>query len=252
MFTQAIVRNPGPDCGRGLTTANLGPPSYPRLLAQHAAYVAALRESGLDVTVLEAAPGFPDAYFVEDPAVVTPGAAVIANSGAPTRRGEGASLEPVLARFRPIARIVPPATLDGGDVLEAGGRWFIGLSERTNAAGAEALGRILEAHGQAWTAIAVGAGLHLKSSVNALGGKALVLTEALAREAAFAGFDRIVLDPGDEYAANTLWVNGRLLMPAGFPGARRKLGAAGLPIRELDVSEVRKMDGGLTCLSLRF
>lgn len=252
MFSRAIVRTPGPDFGLGLTTADLGPPSYPLILGQHAAYVAALRGLGLDVTVLDPAPGFPDAYFVEDPAVVIPEAAVISNPGAPSRRGEGDTLEPVLARFRPIERFAPPATLDGGDVLEAGGRYFIGVSDRTNADGARALGRILEAHGRAWTVVPVGAGLHLKSSANSLGGRALVLTEALAREAAFGGFDRIVLDPGDEYAANTLWINGRLLMPAGFPRARRKIEALGLPVRELDVSEVRKMDGGLTCLSLRF
>jgi dimethylargininase len=252
MFTRAIVRKPGPDFGLGLTTADLGPPSYPLILEQHAAYVAALRRLGLEIVVLEPAPGFPDAYFVEDPAVVTPEAAVIANPGAPSRRGEENTLEPVLARFRRTVRIQAPATLDGGDVLAAGGRYFVGLSERTNAGGARALGRILEEQGISWTGVPVGAGLHLKSGVNSLGGNALVLNEALAGQAAFAGFDRIVLDPGDEYAANTLWINGHLLMPAGFPRARRKLEALGLPVHELEVSEVRKMDGGLTCMSLRF
>jgi dimethylargininase len=252
MFTRAIVRRPGPDFGEGLTKADLGPPSYKRMQRQHAAYVEALRECGLEIEVLGAEPGFPDAYFVEDPAVVMPFAAVMTNPGAPSRRGEGRTLEPVLARYRPLVRILSPATLEGGDVLAVGVRFFIGISERTNAEGARALGRILEEHGQAWTGIPVGAGLHLKSSVNSLGGKALVLTAALAGHKAFAGFDRIVLDPGDEYAANVLWLNDRLLMPAGFPRARRKLETLGLPIRELETSEVRKMDGGLTCMSLRF
>jgi dimethylargininase len=252
MFSRALVRTPGPDAGRGLTTAGLGPPDFRLLLAQHAAYVDALRALGLDVEVLDPLPGFPDAYFVEDPAVVMTDVAVITRPGAPSRRGEEAALEPALARRRPIERLAPPATLDGGDVLEAGGRWFIGLSERTNEAGARALGRILEARGRAWSAVPVGAGLHLKSSVGTLGGRALVLTEALAAHAAFEGYDRVVLDPGDEYAANALWINGELLVPAGFPRARRKLAALGLPVRELDVSEVRKMDGGLTCMSLRF
>jgi dimethylargininase len=252
MFSRAIVRQPGPDFACGLTTADLGPPSYPLILEQHAAYVAALRGLGLEVTVLDPAPGFPDAYFVEDPAVVTPEVAVISNLGAPSRRGEEATLEPVLARFRRTVRLPAPARLDGGDVLAADGRYFVGVSERTNADGARALGRILESHGYAWTAVPVGAGLHLKSGVNSLGGRTLVLTERLAGQAAFAGFDRIVLDPGDEYAANTLWINGLLLMPAGFPRARRKFEALGLPVLELDVSEARKMDGGLTCLSLRF
>ena len=253
MFTRAIVRRPGPDFGLGLTTAaDFGPPSYGLILKQHAAYVDVLRECGLEIEVLDAEPGFPDAYFVEDPAVVTPLVAVMTNPGATSRRGEGRMLESVLARHRPLARILPPATLEGGDVLAADGRFFIGISERTNAEGARALGRILEEHGQAWTAIPVGAGLHLKSSVNSLGGRALVLTAALAGHEAFAGFDQIVLDPGDEYAANTLWLNGCLLMPAGFPRARRKFETLSLPVRELGTSEVRKMDGGLTCMSLRF
>jgi dimethylargininase len=252
MFIRAIVRRPGPEFGLGLTTADLGPPSYDRMRRQHGAYVDVLRECGLEVEVLDSEPDYPDAYFVEDPAVVTPFVAVMTNPGAPSRRGEGRTLEPVLARYRTIARILPPAALEGGDVLAAGGRFFIGISERTNAEGARALGRILEEHGQAWTSIPVGAGLHLKSSVNSLGGRALVLTAALAGHEAFARFDRIVLDPGDEYAANTLWLNGRLLMPAGFPRARRKIEALGLPVREIETSEARKMDGGLTCLSLRF
>jgi dimethylargininase len=252
MFTRAIVRRPGPDFGQGLTTAGLGPPDYERMRGQHAAYVEALRECGLEIDVLDSEPGFPDAYFVEDAAVVTPFAAVMTNPGAPSRRGEGRTLEPALARYRPLVRILPPATLEGGDVLAAGGRFFIGISERTDMEGARALGRILGEHGVPWTGVPVGAGLHLKSSVNSLGGKALVLTAALAGYEAFAGFDRIVLDSGDEYAANALWVNGRLLMPAGFPRARRKLETPGLPIRELEMSEVRKMDGGLTCMSLRF
>jgi dimethylargininase len=251
-FRTAVIRTPGPDCWEGLTTAGLGPPDYALLLKQHLEYARALAEAGLEVVSLPPAPGYPDAYFVEDPAVILPEAAVIARPGAASRRGEEDSLAPVLARFKPIIPIEPPGTLEGGDILEADGRWFIGVSERTNEEGARQLGRILESNGHAWTFVSVPAGLHLKSSVNDLGDGRLIMAPALEAEAAFRGFRRMILETEESYAANVLRVNGRILLPSGFPAVRRKLGGLGLPLRELDVSEMRKMDGGLTCLSLRF
>jgi dimethylargininase len=252
MLTRAIVRRPGPDCGRGLTTAGLGPPDFERLSAQHRAYIGALRALGLTVTILPVEPGFPDAYFVEDTAVVTPRLAVITNPGAPSRRGEVTSIAPALARHRPLCRVKAPATVDGGDVLMVENHFFIGVSRRTNLAGARALGRHLQEHGHTWTPVPVASGLHLKSSVSYLGQGRLLMTRDYAERQEFEDFPRVILDPGDEYAANTLWVNGSLLIPAGFPKARKKLERLVLPLVELEVSEIRKMDGGLTCLSLRF
>jgi len=252
MFTHAIVRKPGRNFGQGLTTADLGPPDFDLIVRQHEAYVRALRSFGLEVIVLEAEADYPDAYFVEDAAVVTPNVAVITNPGAASRRGEEKRIEPVLAQFRKTVRIAAPGTVEGGDVLMAGNHFFVGISERTNAEGGRQLGRILEENGHTWTPVMVKTGLHLKSSVNELGRNALLITEALAGHEAFKDFKKIILEPGEEYAANTLWINGHLLMPAGFPSVRKKLSAFGLSIVELDVSEVRKMDGGLTCMSLRF
>ena len=252
IFRKAIVRAPGPDAAAGLTTAGRGAPDYSLLLLQHAAYVEALRRLGIEVDVLPAAPGYPDAYFIEDAAVVTPEVAIVTRPGAPSRRGETSSVEPALAGYRPLRRIEPPGTLDGGDVLFAGGHFFIGLSERTNAAGARQLGAIVASAGHPWTSVPVGRGLHLKSFVNTLGGRTLVFAPGFEAGEAFRDYDRIVLDPGDEYAANTLWINGTLLVPSDFPGAREKYARLGLPVVELDTSEMRKMDGGLTCLSLRF
>ncbi|MHB8055007.1 MAG: dimethylarginine dimethylaminohydrolase family protein [Candidatus Aminicenantales bacterium] len=251
-FTRAITRLPGPDAAAGLTTAGLGRPDQALLLSQHSAYVETLRSLGLEVEVLPAAPGFPDSYFIEDTAVVTPEVAVITRPGAASRRGETAGVEPALAKHRSIFRIDPPGTLDGGDVLFAGGRFFIGLSERTDEAGARQLGRILESRGYPWTAVPVGGGLHLKSSVNTLGGLRLVFSAGFSPGNLFREYDRIVLDPGDDYAANTLWINDTLLMPKGFPRVREKYAKRGLSVVEVDTSEMRKMDGGLTCLSLRF
>lgn len=251
-FTRALCRLPGPDAAAGLTTSTLGPPDQVRLLAQHAAYVAALRDQGLEVEVLPPLPGHPDAYFVEDPAVVVPELAVVTRPGAPARRGEAAALAPALAPHRPLAAIEGPGTLDGGDVLVVGHRVLVGRSERTNQAGIAALGRLLAPHGYQVTAVPVGAGLHLKSSVNWVGGETLVVAADFAARAALAPFRLLELDPSEGYAANVLWVNGALLLPSGFPRTRALLASLGLPLVELDTSEIRKMDGGLTCLSVRF
>ncbi len=252
MFTHAITRKPGENFAQGLTSANLGPPSYALILEQHAAYLERLRSLGLEVVVLDPEPDYPDGYFVEDAAIVTPRLAVITRPGAASRRGEEITIQPVLARYLPTVQIQAPGTVDGGDVLMVGSHFFVGLSERTNPEGAAQLGRSLEEHGYTWVALPVGAGLHLKSSVNSLGGDTLLITPELADYDEFADYDRIILDADEAYAANTLWVNDTLLTPKGFPKTRRKLEATGLEVIELDVSEVRKMDGGLTCMSLRF
>ena len=252
MFTRAIVRKPGPDFADGLTTSGLGRPDFTRMLAQHAAYLALLQDLGLAVEELGALPGHPDAHFVEDVAVVTPEVAVLTRPGAPARRGEEESMLPVLARHRPVVRIEAPGTLDGGDVLMVGRHFFVGISQRTNLEGARALGTALEAHGCTWAPVAVAAGLHLKSSVNWAGGDTLLLSEAFQDRPEFAGYRKLVVDPAEEYAGNTLWVNGHLLTPSGFPRTLAQLEGLGLPIHLLDTSEARKMDGGLTCMSLRF
>jgi dimethylargininase len=250
--THAITRLPGENFAQGLTTAQLGAPDFTKMLAQHRAYVRALESLDIQVQVLDALPGYPDAYFVEDVAVMLPQTAVITLPGAAARQGEQEAIQPVLARSRPLTFIHPPGILDGGDVLIVEKHAFIGVSQRTNQAGAEQLGNILNKYGYTWTAVPVGAGLHLKSSVNVIGCHTLLVSEAYAGHEALRGYDQIVLEAQEEYACNTLWINGRLITPAGFPTARQKLEALGLPIIELDISEARKMDGGLTCLSLRF
>jgi dimethylargininase len=250
-FTVAITRQPGPDFAQGLTTAGRGAPDHDRMLAQHQAYRTALRDLGLEVVLLDPLPGFPDAYFVEDVAVVVPEVAVVTRPGAPSRMGEAPFIAPVLAKYRPVAYIDRPGTLEGGDVLLANGRFFIGLSERTNRAGAEQLGRIVSRFGYAWTAIPLASGLHLKSSVSYAGDNTLLVTEELAGHPAFAGYQQIVVHPDEAYAANSLLVNSTMLIPQGCPRLRRQLEKLDRPVVELDMSEARKMDGGLTCMSLR-
>ncbi len=252
MYTHAITRKPGKNFGDGITTANLSSPSYELISDQHKEYIAALRSIGLEVIVLDAHPDYPDAYFVEDTAVVIPQAAVITNPGADTRKGEVDSIELVLSGYRKIRRIRAPGTLDGGDVLIAADHCFIGISDRTNSEGAEQLGLILEQSGYKWTPIPVTGGLHLKSGVNYIGMNTLLLTREFAARGEFDEFTKIVIDEEEEIAANTLWVNDTLLIPEGFPKTKERLEILGIPIIELDVSEAQKMDGGLTCMSIRF
>ena len=251
-ITHAITRMPVKEMAAGMTTSNLGPPDHEKALDQFEAYIRALSDCGASVSVLDPLKGYPDAHFVEDTAVVTPQVAVITHPGAASRQGEVASIAAALQPFRKIVRIQPPGTIDGGDVLMVDRHFFIGLSERTNPHGAEQLGDALIGFGYGWTTVPVAAGLHFKSSVNAVGEGTLLTTASFAEHRALADFDRIVVSEKEEYAANTLWINDHLIMPAGFPDTRRKLQALKKPIIELDTSEFRKMDGGLTCLSLRF
>jgi dimethylargininase len=252
MFSTAITRKPGENFAQGITTANLGIPSYPQMLEQHTAYIETLQQIGVKVIELEVLPEYPDAYFVEDVAVVTPEVAVITNPGATARNGEQQHIEPVLVQYREIAHIQPPGTVDGGDVLMVGKHFFIGISERTNPLGAAQLGEILERFGNTWISVPVGAGLHLKSSVNWVGANTLLIGEESVGQPEFDEYDQIVVDPSEEYACNTLWVNGNLLTPKGFPKTLEQLSTLGLPIIEMETSEIQKMDGGLTCMSLRF
>jgi dimethylargininase len=250
-FSRAIARLPAESFSEGLTTAELGVADFELMCVQHAAYIGALRDAGLDVQVLEAAQRYPDAHFVEDVAVVTPEIAVITRPGASSRRGEVALIESALAAQRPIARIETPGTLEGGDVLQMGDRVFIGVTARTDEIGARQLEKILSEHGYRCVLMPATHTLHLKSDLNAVSDQTVVVTAALAEHEALADYEKIVVQPDEAYAANVLRVNDRLLMPRGFPRLCERLGATGALVVELDMSESRKMDGGLTCLSLR-
>jgi dimethylargininase len=256
MFQRAIVRPPTENFADGLTTVDLGVPNFSRALEQHAAYAEALARCGLLVTRLSPDPRYPDATFVEDTAILTSRGAVLTRPGAPERAGEAAAIEPALRCYFPgLLRIEPPGTVDGGDICEAGDHFFIGISARTNADGARQLARHLAAWGYTSAEVDVrdvSGILHLKSGIAALDGRRIVLMEALAEHPAFRGYERLVVTPGETYAANCVRVNDALLIAAGFP--RFEAAARRLDIEPivLDMSEFEKMDGGLSCLSLRF
>ncbi|MFO0592343.1 MAG: arginine deiminase family protein [Polyangiaceae bacterium] len=255
-FTRAIVRTPSATYADGLTTAGLGAPEIALALAQHRAYVEALRSCGVEVTVLPPEDGYPDSTFVEDTAVLTSAWGIVARPGAPSRLGEADRMRPVLAeRFADLGAIEAPGTLDGGDICEAGERFFIGLSHRTNEAGATQLADFLAARGRPSTIVdlrAVPGLLHLKSGIAAVAPDTMVVVSAFLRHPAFSEYNLIPVDAAEGYAANCVRVNDRVLVAEGYPRLEAALRGAGLSPLPLDMSEFRKMDGGLSCLSLRY
>ncbi len=268
MFSRAYLRTPGANVHEGLTTADLGPPDLESMLRQHAAYRRALESSGVVTTLLEPDLRFPDGCFVEDTAVVAGGLAVITRPGALSRRGEVDAIAELMSCRTELARIEAPGTLDGGDVLVTGNDVLVGLSSRTNRAGIEQLAALLTPRGfrvravpvRAASAASSGAraapsgppaGLHLKSDVTAVGDRLLV-TRAYAGRSELADVAQIVVPAGEEYAANCLDLGDRVLVAEGFPRTRELLEREGCAVTALDVSEFRKLDGGLSCLSLRF
>jgi len=256
MFRRAIVRLPAENFADGQTTVDLGVPDYEKALAQHERYCDALLSCGLALTRLPADPRHPDSTFVEDTALIAPGGAILTRPGAPSREDEIADMEPALHEFFPaLRRIQPPGTVDGGDVCEAGDHWFIGISARTNEEGARQVSELLADDGRGASTVdirSVEGILHLKSGIAWLSGRRLVVIEELASHPAFAGWEIVGVDPGEEYAANCVPVNERVLFAKGFPRLEKRLSGLGYRPLVLDVSEYRKMDGGLSCLSLRF
>ncbi len=255
-FNHAIVRPPGANFAQGLTSAGLGPPDLAKALAQHQAYCQALEKCGLAVTILSTDESLPDSTFVEDTAIITARGALLTRPGAVSRLGEVAAIRPALERHFPdLANIQPPGTLDGGDVCEANDQFFIGISHRTNEDGAWQLARWLEQLSYVPTVVDIRRRpglLHLKSGVAWLGGNRIAVVEELAGEAAFRDYEILLVAADESYAANCLGINDTLLIAQGFPrfaAAARQIGGK---VVALDVSEFRKMDGGLSCLSLRW
>jgi dimethylargininase len=251
-FTMAIVRMPSPTLSNGLTTSNLGRPDYSLFLTQHLSYTAVLRSLGLKILKLPSLPEFPDAHFIEDVAVITPEIAVIARPGAPERLGEIAHIRDILSDLRPLAAIEEPGTLDGGDVMRIEQTVYVGISARTNEEGAKQLAGILAPYGYETHLVPLVEGLHLKSSVNYIGRNTLLMTEGWASHPLFESFEKIIVPAEEAYAANTLLVKNRLLTPMGFPEIQALLREAGFDILEIDATEIQKLDGGMSCMSLRF
>jgi len=256
MFRHAIVRQPGENFADGVTTGKLGTPNFRLALSQHDAYCKALEDCGVELVRLPADLALPDSTFVEDTAVLTSRCAILTRPGEASRLGEVAGIRNEIQRFYSVVhQIEPPGTLDGGDICEAGSHFFIGLSHRTNGEGAEQLGRILGAHGFTWSTVDirdVPSILHLKSGIAYLDKNNLVVMEEMAGRGEFSGLNLVRVTAEENYACNCVLVNDRVLITSGFSGLQAELVRRGYQPLPLDMSEFRKMDGGLSCLSLRF
>lgn len=244
----AIVRAPGKTFAQAIS----GHPEaesidFDLAKIQHKAYVQALQSADTKITFLETIESHPDGVFVEDTSVILKNRALICPMKETSRQGETDSVVPVLKKYLPLEYLDPPATLDGGDVLDTGEIIFIGLSERTNSEGIDALSTISS---KPVVAIEVLQGLHLKTAVSFLGGKLLIVDPLSVDPKHFPDFDIILVQEDERYAANCLTIWHKVLMPAGFPHLATQIRNHGLQPVELEMSEFEKADGGITCLSL--
>ncbi len=257
MFTKAITRKPCRALIDGITTAQFedGKPDYDSAIAQHAKYVETLRSLGLEVTVLEGDERYPDSCFVEDPAVVMEGCAVITNPATDSRNGEKEEIIETIRKFYDddqIFHIEAPGTMEGGDVMLVGKHFYVGQSDRTNAEGARQFNEIVTRFGYTSSTVPVTEGLHLKDFVIYLEDNNMLVTELMDKEPQFQSFNRFVIEPEELYAINSLNINGTVLVPQGYPKTLKIIQDLGYPTRLMDTGEFRKIDGSLTCLSLRF
>ncbi|MBV1908762.1 MAG: N(G),N(G)-dimethylarginine dimethylaminohydrolase [Kangiellaceae bacterium] len=253
MFSKAIVRTPCKAMINGLTSANLGKPDYLIAIKQHKDYIQALEECGLEVTCLESDEAFPDSTFVEDVALMTPHCAIITNPGADTRTKEIESIKPIIESFySKIEEISAPGNVEAGDIMMVGSHFYIGLSARTNQQGAEQMIEILEKHHMTGSIVTLTEVLHLKTGLGYLEDGNLLACGEFLTKPEFQKYQVLAVDSDEAYAANSVWINGMVLTPKGFPKTKILIESMGYKVREVDVSEFQKIDGGLSCLSLRF
>ena len=256
MFTNVIVKTPCRAVTEGITSApELGKPDYEKALRQHGCYIEALKQCGVEVTVLPPDEAFPDSCFVEDTAVLTEKCAVISNPGAPTRARETEAMVPVIKQFYPeecIEYITAPGTMEGGDVMMVGDTFYIGRSARTNAEGIRQFTEILGRYGYQVVEVPLEKVLHLKTGVNYLEHGHMLVSGEFTGKAEFASYQRHEIPEAEAYAANCIWVNEKVLVPEGYPTVEKLVREMGYEVILVDTSEFRKIDGGLSCLSLRF
>lgn len=254
-YTHALVRPPASNFAQGLTSADEGPPDVGIALDQHRAYCRALEDCGLEITELPADPLYPDGTFVEDTAIVMAHGAIAARPGAPSRQGEVDGIKAALrSHFRQVEQIFAPGTVDGGDVCEIEGHFLIGLSSRTNEQGARQLARLLGDLQCTSSTIDIRGSrlLHLKTGLAYLGSGCIAVTHDIARDPALGRYEKIPVQADEQYAANCIRVNDYVLVAAGYPKFADALISRHFHVLKVEMSEFRKMDGGLSCLSLRF
>ena len=253
-FTHAVVREPGASVIDGLRAHDIGAPDLERFKRDLGDYVAAVRAAGATVRQLEALEDFPDSVFVEDTALCLPEVAIILRPGAPSRRGETNSIKSVLAEFySDVLTIADHGFIEGGDILVIDKEILIGRSQRTNQAGIAALRAIVSQWGYRVREVAMPAGvLHFKSDCSVLDEETVLSTERLAANGCFSGYRVIPTVAGEEAAANAVRFNSVVLFAKGFPRTAERLAKYNYNVCEIGNAEAAKLDGGMSCLSLRF
>lgn len=253
MFENVIVRKPGKSLINGIGPGTLGEVDYEKALKQHETYVSTLKKTGVKVTEVESLEEYPDSCFVEDTAVLTKKCAIICNLGAESRKGEQVSISKVLGKFYDnIEEIKSPGTVEGGDVMMVGDHFYIGISARTNQEGAKQFIEILEKYDLSGTAVPLNEMLHLKTGLAYLENNNLLIAGEFIENPMFKDFNKIIIPEDEGYAANCIWMNGYVLVPMGYPKVKKLIESLNYKVIEVDTSEYKKLDGGLSCLSLRF
>ncbi len=249
----ALTREVSPGIGRcELTHLPRRPIDPARAARQHRAYQDLLAELGCRVVTLPADPDLPDSVFVEDVACVVDEVAVVLRPGAPSRRPEAAAVADALAPFRTLVRIAAPGTVDGGDILRLGKTVYIGRSGRSDAAGIAALQAALGPHGYEVRGVPVRGCLHLKSAVTEVAPGLLLGNRAWVDPDTFDGAAWLDVDPAEPYAANALRLGGSVIYPSSHPRTAERIAGRGVSVRTVDVSELEKAEGAVTCCSIVF
>lgn len=253
IFNRAIVRPPSASCVHGLRARDVGAPDFATFVNQHDRYKAALRDQGLEIAELQALEAFPDSVFVEDVALCLPQGAVLLRPGTPSRAGEVKASRDDLARiYADRLHSLQEGHIDGGDIMLTDRELIIGLSSRTNRLGAGALEQIISPWGYRICCAPTPKGvLHFKSDSSYLGDNAVLCTPRLAATGVFDGYDVIETPSGEVGAANALRINDVVFIPSGYPETQRVLSNRGYAVETIDISEAAKLDGGLSCMSLR-
>lgn len=252
-FTHAISRRPGQSVTGGLRAEDRGAPDHVRMLAAHDNYIATLRATGAEVTLLDPLEDYPDALFVEDTALCLPEGAIMMRPGAPSRMGEVAHMRTTLAGlFADLRDITGPGHIEGGDILYTGREVLVGKSARTDATGVAELRKILDEWGHSLRELQTPEGvLHFKTDCSLLDPETILSTRLLDSEGCFDGYRVLRLPEGEEAAANAIRFNDVVLLPDGFPKTAEMLTREGYDIRPIDNTDCALLDGGMSCLSLR-
>lgn len=253
-FNTAIVRTPSAVVVHGLRGEDRGDPDYKALQAEHKAYIAALKSVGMNVVILPALSAFPDSIFIEDPALVFSEGAVLLRPGAPSRQGEAQELSPTLHDFFDTVLELPqPGHADGGDILVTPKSVLIGLSARTDPAGATALIECLKTLGHSGEVVHTPKGVsHFKTECSLLDEETVLVTRRMAQSSVFDGLRKIQVPDGEEPAANVVRINEAVLVSSCYQKTIDILDQNGYPIVPVSTSEIEKIDAGLSCMSLRW